>query len=134
MADIEARVAEIFRERVVSPMRVITIEVVRPPWPRWGPLRFRRDPPPGSGERRRANGKRPGHRTCPEKLYRSRTNRSIAGIWGGLGDLRCGPHDDPAVMLLLILFGGLSICLHHPLVRHPLKNRPGNSTRSGKKF
>ena len=29
MADIEARVAEIFRERVASPMRVITIEVVR---------------------------------------------------------------------------------------------------------
>ena len=29
MGDIEARVAEIFRERVASPMRVITLDVVR---------------------------------------------------------------------------------------------------------
>ena len=33
MGDIEARVAEIFRERVASPMRVITLDVVRAyPW------------------------------------------------------------------------------------------------------
>ena len=44
------------------------------------------------------------------KLYRSRTDRSIAGICGGLADFF---HVDATVMrllmLFLIIFGGLSI-------------------------
>ena len=46
----------------------------------------------------------------PRKLYRSRTDRSIAGICGGLAEFF---HVDTTVLrlitLFLILFGGLSI-------------------------
>ena len=88
MGDIEARVAEIFRERVASPMRVITLDVVRATMAQMGS-------PADFGLR---------------KLYRSRTERSIAGICGGLAAYF---DSDPTLirllMLLLILFGGLSI-------------------------
>ena len=80
MGDIEARVAEIFRERVASPMRVITLDVVRATMAQM------------------------------RKLYRSRTERSIAGICGGLAEyFDSDPTMIRLLMLLLILFGGLSI-------------------------
>ena len=113
MADIEARVAEIFRERVVSPMRVITIEVVR------ATMAQMRDPS-DFGEIRRPGAESGAAQTGsdqaqnpPRKLYRSRTNRSIAGICGGLGEFfDADPTMIRLVMLLLILFGGLSIWVY----------------------
>ena len=79
MGDIEARVAEIFRERVASPMRVITLDVVRATMAQMGS-------PADFGEPRGA------------------------GICGGLAAYF---DSDPTLirllMLLLILFGGLSI-------------------------
>ena len=46
----------------------------------------------------------------PRKLYRSRTERSIAGVCGGLGEyFDADPTMIRLVTLLLILFGGLSI-------------------------
>ena len=82
MGDIEARIAEIFREIVSSPMRVIR-----------GSAPQEEQPEPE-----------------PRKLFRSRTDRSIAGICGGLAEFF---HADTTVLrlitLFLILFGGLSI-------------------------
>lgn len=103
MNDIKVRVAEIFRERVNSPMRVITSEIVRATMTRMGsPAEF--------GERH--DTARPDSQPIPEprRLCRSRADRSIAGICGGLAEyfgidstlLRLA-------MLLLIFFGGLSI-------------------------
>lgn len=115
MGDIEARVAEIFREKVASPMRVITLDVVRATMAQMGS-------PADFGEPRDAS-QNPGHawqqpgtpgeeetQTAPRKLYRSRTERSIAGICGGLGEyFAADPTMIRLLMLLLILFGGLSI-------------------------
>lgn len=101
MADIESRVAEIFRERVSSPMRVISLEVVRATMAQMGS-------PADFGEPRTPTGDT--GQTTPRHLYRSRTNRSIAGVCGGLADFF---NVDATLIrlltLLLVLFGGLSI-------------------------
>ncbi len=101
MADIESRVAEIFRERVSSPMRVISLEVVRATMAQMGS-------PADFGEPRTPTGDTA--QTTPRHLYRSRTNRSIAGVCGGLADFF---NVDATLIrlltLLLVLFGGLSI-------------------------
>lgn len=108
MADIEARMAELFRERINSPMRVVTLDVVRAAMNRMGtPDDF---------------GERPGGAPTtaeevsdpePRRLYRSRINRSIAGICGGLAEFF---GVDATLLrlltLLLILFGGLSIWVY----------------------
>lgn len=104
MADIEARMAEIFRERVTSPMRVITADVARAAMSQMGA-------PSDFGEPRTA---KPASETPPQdnprKLYRSRTERSIAGVCGGLARFfDADPTMVRLLMLLLILFGGLSI-------------------------
>ena len=92
MGDIESRIAEIFREIVSSPMRVITLDTVRQTMNR-GSAPQEEQPEPE-----------------PRKLFRSRTDRSIAGICGGLAEFF---HVDTTVLrlitLFLILFGGLSI-------------------------
>ena len=76
LADIEARIAEIFRERVPSPMMVITYGVVRNTMSQIGS-------PDNFGEAARpltdtAKGK------GEKRLLRSRTDRSIAGICSGV--------------------------------------------------
>ena len=112
MGDIEARVAEIFRERVASPMRVITLDVVRATMAQMGsPADFGE---PRGAERSESaeggTGTESAEQPPLSKLYRSRTERSIAGICGGLAAYF---DSDPTLirllMLLLILFGGLSI-------------------------
>lgn len=106
MADIESRMAEIFRERIGSPMLVVTLDVVRSAINQMGlPDEFGErhgsTQDPDAEEEPGAKGRR---------LYRSRTNRSIAGICGGLAEFF---NTDPTLLrlitLLLILFGGLSI-------------------------
>ena len=105
MGDIEVRIAEIFREIVSSPMRVITLDTGRT-------AMHRKGAPSDFGERRGNTARQEDEEAEPEtrKLYRSRTDRSIAGICGGLADFF---HVDATVMrlimLFLIIFGGLSI-------------------------
>lgn len=81
MGDIEVRIAEIFREIVSSPMRVITLDTVRAAMHQMGA-------PSDFGERRGNAAPQEEEEAEPEtrKLYRSRTDRSIAGICGGLAD------------------------------------------------
>lgn len=114
MGDIEARVAEIFREKVASPMRVITLDVVRATMAQmgspadFGEPRGTAQTDGGAARQTSAGEEAPG--TAPRKLYRSRTERSIAGICGGLGEyFDADPTMIRLLMLLLILLGGLSI-------------------------
>lgn len=110
--DIEVRIAEIFRDRITSPMRVITIEIVRATMKQLGA-------PSDFGERRSGvSDETSGIDTdtagapqpAPRKLYRSRSERSIAGVCGGLAAyFDADPTMIRLLMLLMILFGGLSI-------------------------
>lgn len=107
MDDIESRMAELFRERVYSPMRVVTLEVVREAMAQMGA-------PSDFGEPR--DGTQSDPQTTdepPRRLYRSRTDRTLAGICGGLGAYF---HADSTlirlVTLLLLLFGGISIWIY----------------------
>ena len=103
LSDIESRVAEIFRERVPSPMMVITYGVVRDTMSQIGS-------PENFGAPGRPKQERVEESRTRGAIYRSRTDRSIAGICGGLADFF---HIDATVMrlimLFLIIFGGLSI-------------------------
>ena len=95
MEDVEARIADIFRERLSSPMMVVSLASVQYAMEQLGQ-------PDDFGE-------------CPSdrKLYRSRSDRAIAGICGGLADyLRVDPLVIRLLTLFLILFGGLSIWIY----------------------
>ena len=100
MGDIEARVAEIFRERVASPMRVITLDVVRATMAQMGsPADFGE---PRGAERSESAEEGTGTESAEQpplrKLYRSRT-----------AYFDSDPTLIRLLMLLLILFGVLSI-------------------------
>lgn len=112
MADIEARMAELFREQVQSPMRVVTLETVRAAMLRMGsPADFGERHGEASGGKRSEGDKNPDDNA--RRLYRSRSDRSIAGICGGIGEFfGIDPTLLRIVTLLLILFGGLSIWVY----------------------
>ena len=78
-------------------------------WPRWAVRPISANPAARSGPSPPREGPEPNPPNS-RKLYRSRTERSIAGICGGLAAYF---DSDPTLirllMLLLILFGGLSI-------------------------
>ena len=102
--DIESGMAGIFREYLPSPMMVVTAEMVRRAISRMGrPSEF--------GEPNTAAGSSaPAEEPQPKKLRRSRRNRSIAGVCGGLAEyLGADATLLRLVTLFLILFGGLSI-------------------------
>lgn len=109
MNDIESGMAGIFREYLPSPLMVVTADMVSRAINRMGrPSEF--------GEPK-ADGR---NYTCAEpqqpvqkRLRRSRSNRSIAGICGGLAEYL----DADATLLrlatlFLIIFGGLSIWVY----------------------
>ena len=100
LEDIETRIAEIFRERIPSPMRVVSLPLVKEAMSQLGaPDTFGECP---------AGGRTGDAET--RKLYRSRSDRAIAGICGGLAAyLRIDPLVMRLLTLFLNLFGGLSI-------------------------
>jgi hypothetical protein len=77
LADIEARIAEIFREKVPSPMMVITYGVVRTTMAQIGSAET-------FGTASRPLNSDTYHQSNEHRLYRSRTDRSIAGVCGGV--------------------------------------------------
>ncbi len=100
MDDIERRFAEIFHERIASPMQVVTADMVRTAIERMGqPSDFGEQHAPAATPR--------------PMLRRSRRDRSIAGICGGLAEFfGTDPTLVRIVTLLLILFGGLSLWVY----------------------
>ena len=80
LADIEARVAEIFRERVPSPMMVITYGVVRSTMNQIG------QPENFGAANRPLNSRRSSYDRGERRLYRSRKDRSIAGVCAGVAN------------------------------------------------
>ena len=108
LEDIEARIAEIFRERLSSPMMVVSLAAVQHAIEQLGQ-------PDDFGECR-ADGTHEGAaapKPAPRKLYRSRSDRAIAGVCGGLAVyLGVDPLVIRLLTLFLILFGGLSIWVY----------------------
>lgn len=102
--DIEGRLAEIFREKLPSPMMVVTLNAVREAMKQMGrPEEFADDAWDASDEKVSKAAE-------PRRLTRSRTDRSIAGVCGGIAAFF--DFDVTIVRLVtvaLILFGGLSI-------------------------
>lgn len=109
MEDVEARIADLFRERLSSPMLVVSLGMVRYAMEQLGqPDDFGDCPSDRTKDRtdERADAPEP----APRKLYRSRSDRAIAGVCGGLADyLRVDPLAIRLLTLFLIVFGGLSI-------------------------
>lgn len=79
MADIEARVAELFREKTPSPMMVITYGIVRNTMSQIGK-------PEDFGAANRPLNSTQGATNKERRLYRSRKNRSIAGVCSGVAN------------------------------------------------
>ena len=116
MEDVEARIADIFRERLSSPMMVVSLASVQYAMEQLGqPDDFGECPSDRTGG---CTGEQIGEQIgepepAPRKLYRSRSDRAIAGICGGLADyLRVDPLVIRLLTLFLILFGGLSIWIY----------------------
>lgn len=106
MGDIERRIAEILRERAVSPMRVVDLSAVRGAMVQMGA-------PSDFGECCGEAAAREGMRHGPRRLYRSRTERAIAGVCGGLAEyFDADPTFFRLAALLLIPFGTLSIWVY----------------------
>lgn len=105
--DIECRIAEIFREKVNTPMRVVTLDIVQEAIERMGA-------PADFGEPRAdARTEEPRIEEPRRCLRRSRKDRSIAGICGGIAEFfDADPTSIRLATLLLILFGGLSVWLY----------------------
>ena len=107
--DIESGMAGIFREYLPSPIMVVTADMVRRAINRMGrPEEFG---DPKSGTRTQSAGN--AGQAAGKQLRRSRSNRSIAGVCGGLADyLGADVTLLRLVTLFLILFGGLSIWVY----------------------
>ena len=103
MEDVEARIADIFRERLSSPMMVVSLASVQYAMEQLGqPDDFGECPSDRTGG---CTGEQIGEpEPAPRKLYRSRSDRAIAGIIGELVTR--------LLTLFLILFGGLSIWIY----------------------
>ena len=106
MNDIEIRIAEILREELPSAMMVVTLAMVERAIARIGaPEDFETENNQGTTNNR--------SNMNSNVLRRSRTDRSIAGICGGLAK-HFGIDSTilRIVMLCLILFGGMSLWVY----------------------
>lgn len=108
MDDIEWRIAEIFRERLSSPMMVIGIDTVRAAMAQMGsPEAF------GSYCGNTSQSERAEEPAGQRKLRRSIADRSIAGVCGGIAEhFSIDPTLIRLITLILILFGGVSIWVY----------------------
>lgn len=105
VSDIEIRIAEIFREDLPSPLMVVTLAMVERVVRRIGaPEDF------GAEGKEDTNNKKSRDM---KQLRRSRTDRSIAGVCGGLA--KYFGIDSTALRIatfLLIFFGGMSLWVY----------------------
>ena len=105
MNDIEIRIAEILREALPSAMMVVTLAMVEQAIARIGtPEDFGAE---NQSETKNSSG------MGQKLLRRSRTDRSIAGVCGGLANyFGIDSTILRIVMLCLILFGGMSLWVY----------------------
>lgn len=110
MDDIERRIAEIFHERVNTSFRVVSLELVQTIMQQLGsPDDFGECP---EGRTTTSTAEKTPDDTR-RRLYRSRSDRSIAGVCGGLADyLQIDATVLRILTLILILIGGLSIWIY----------------------
>lgn len=103
MTDLEMRMGEILSERVGSLTYVVSIDLVQAAINRLGS-------PDCFGESHETQRSASTTESQPRKLYRSREDRSIAGVCSGIAAYF---HADVSLVrlitLLLLLFGGVSI-------------------------
>lgn len=107
MEDIEARMAELLREQVGHDnVRVVTLAIVRAAMLRLGS-------PADFGERRTGPAPGTGPDAGRRRLRRSRTDRAIAGVCGGLAAF-FGINSTLVriIMLLFLLSGGLAFWIY----------------------
>jgi phage shock protein PspC (stress-responsive transcriptional regulator) len=93
MEDIEARIADIFDERITSPMQVVGIDMVRRAMAIIGrPEMF------GGHKRGFSHQQQSAYPPEPRRLYRSWSNKVIGGVCAGLGEYF---NIDPTVVRIL---------------------------------
>lgn len=106
VADIEDRIAEIFREKVPSAMMVITLSTVQSTIQQIGaPETF------GKAERPIAEEATKSGSSAPKRLYRSRSCRALAGVCGGLAEYLGWDVSLLRIAAILLLLGGGSSML-----------------------
>jgi phage shock protein PspC (stress-responsive transcriptional regulator) len=108
MEDIEARIADIFDERVTSQMQVVNIEMVRRAMAIIGrPEMF------GGQKRGFSHQQASSYPHEPRRLFRSSNNKVIGGVCGGLGEyFDIDPNVIRLISVLLVFFGGLSLWVY----------------------
>ena len=105
MNDIEIRIAEILREALPSTMMVVTLAMVEQAIARIGT--------PDDFGAENQSGTKNSSGMEQKLLRRSRTDRSIAGVCGGLANyFGIDSTILRIVMLCLILFGGMSLWVY----------------------
>ena len=104
--DIEARIAEIFREKLPSPMMVVTIGLVREAMLQMGT-------PDDFGTATNSNNSCNDNSNEITALRRSSSDRVIAGVCGGIAEhFKIDAALLRLISLILILFGGLSLWVY----------------------
>ena len=108
-ADIEARIAEIFREKCPSPMMVITIDIAREAMTQMGtPDDF--GTATNSDNNNYSDNATDSHLSA---LRRSKSDRMIAGVCGGFAEhFKIDAAMLRLVSVILVLFGGLSLWVY----------------------
>ena len=105
MRDIEIRIAELFREWLPSSIMVVTLSMVERAIARVGA--------PEDFGTANESGSNTAAAQRVWRLRRSRTNRSIAGVCGGLADyLQIDATLLRIVTLVAIIFGGMSLWIY----------------------
>lgn len=117
LSDIESRVAEIFRERVPSPMMVITYGVVRDTMSQIGS-------PENFGAPGRPKQERVEESRTRSTIYRSRTDRSIAGVCGGIAERLDIDSTLVRVLFIVGFFAGFSTLILYLILWLVLKEEP----------
>lgn len=122
MTDIESRIAEILRERLPSPIMVVTAAHVRNVMVQIGsPEVFGSDSNSGNSDgpeaertdRRQAGGDRQRSEYRPAAFRRSEKNRLLAGICGGAAEyFDCDVSLLRLLTAMMVLFGGLSVWVY----------------------
>ena len=111
--DVEARLAEILRAKLSSPMMVVTFAMVQEAKSQMGDPSEFGDGAASNVENRNGVDTGESEEVPSRRLYRSRSDRSIAGVCGGLAEyLEVDVTALRLVTLLLILFGGVSIWVY----------------------